>query len=175
MFTVDSMNVIDATHQGNKARFINHHCQVGRSTARTSRSILSMLFLAELLRENGRVQGCEAHCHLRSGRYCAWLRIDLRLFVCGRRDQNSLSMRYKSMPKVPELTRRVFVFICERECLQNRYPCGNKTNDIQIEQARHCVCQEWFVLCERLKKERRKRQLSICRCWLMIIVMQESK
>lgn len=28
MFTVDSMNVIDATHQGNKARFINHHCQV---------------------------------------------------------------------------------------------------------------------------------------------------
>jgi SET domain-containing protein len=29
MFTVDSMNVIDATHQGNKARFINHNCQVG--------------------------------------------------------------------------------------------------------------------------------------------------
>ncbi|CAF4812089.1 unnamed protein product [Rotaria sp. Silwood1] len=27
MFTVDSMNVIDATHQGNKARFINHNCQ----------------------------------------------------------------------------------------------------------------------------------------------------
>jgi hypothetical protein len=28
MFTVDSMNVIDATHRGNKARFINHNCQV---------------------------------------------------------------------------------------------------------------------------------------------------
>jgi len=27
MFTVDSMNVIDATHRGNKARFINHNCQ----------------------------------------------------------------------------------------------------------------------------------------------------
>ncbi|CAF3195602.1 unnamed protein product [Rotaria sp. Silwood2] len=27
MFTVDSMSVIDATHQGNKARFINHNCQ----------------------------------------------------------------------------------------------------------------------------------------------------
>jgi SET domain-containing protein len=28
MFTVDSMNVIDATHRGDKARFINHNCQV---------------------------------------------------------------------------------------------------------------------------------------------------
>ncbi|CAF4565327.1 unnamed protein product, partial [Rotaria sp. Silwood2] len=27
MFTVDSMNVIDATHRGNKARFINHNCE----------------------------------------------------------------------------------------------------------------------------------------------------
>ncbi|CAM4890394.1 unnamed protein product [Rotaria socialis] len=27
MFTVDSMSVIDATQQGNKARFINHNCQ----------------------------------------------------------------------------------------------------------------------------------------------------
>ncbi|CAF4746094.1 unnamed protein product [Rotaria sp. Silwood1] len=27
MFTVDAMNVIDATHRGNKARFINHNCE----------------------------------------------------------------------------------------------------------------------------------------------------
>ena len=31
MFTVDSMNVIDATHRGNKARFINHNCEVSIS------------------------------------------------------------------------------------------------------------------------------------------------
>jgi hypothetical protein len=31
MFTIDSMNVIDATQQGNRARFINHHCQVNSS------------------------------------------------------------------------------------------------------------------------------------------------
>jgi len=48
MFTVDSMNVIDATHQGNKARFINHHCQVRKRKHRTNYWRFSVFVLAKL-------------------------------------------------------------------------------------------------------------------------------
>jgi quinol-cytochrome oxidoreductase complex cytochrome b subunit len=44
MFTVDSMNVIDATHRGNKARFINHNCQVNFTKQKRNQNIKKEFF-----------------------------------------------------------------------------------------------------------------------------------
>lgn len=44
LFALDSTNVIDATYQGNQARFINHNCQVTKIFTPSSSSFLFVQF-----------------------------------------------------------------------------------------------------------------------------------